>query len=108
MTEQEWAAHFVAKQMRRIAEYLPKLTPEQRKMVHMTDQQFVGAAMSLEASSPFTPLTVSEAIQLVSELYDEMRDLNGREVYEAITQDWTDADYRAEFDERQESPDESD
>lgn len=58
-------------------------------------------AQLLEASAPFTPLTDEEKGEVINFIAETEADYSMRERIENATGDWTEADWRIEFDELQ-------
>lgn len=58
-------------------------------------------AEALEATAPFIPLTNEERGELFADLVDEVSDYSRKENAESICGDWTDAEWRMEWDDRE-------
>jgi hypothetical protein len=113
MQDHEIAAHSAARHLRALASLLPRLKPEQRdawidgagnyafpldEYVAMLGRQ----AERLEQTAPFTPLTDEERDLVCDWLFDELSDEKTSERLFAVTEDWTEFDWRLSYAERTE------
>ena len=106
MTEQEYAAHQIAKHLRKLAYWLNEASEdawrancegsERVKPEYL--EMLVLKAQRVEATAPFTPITEQEKDALHEEYGDMLADRSTREVFEDYFGDWTEADYRYELD----------
>lgn len=113
MEDHHAAAHLVAKHLRAIAALLPRLSEEGlnaylpglgRGLAVVLPEYCAmqeHKANLLEATAPFTPLTEEETTELYSEMADECDDMRAAEMMvDALTDDWTPAEWRMEKDDR--------
>lgn len=110
MDNHDIAAHSIARHLRAIARLFPELTDEQKAaylpgwdngegditkgIVAMWQQK----ANSLEATAPFDALTVFEREELAENIAEQLADMSTKDRLYDHTRDWTEADWRAEYD----------
>lgn len=110
MNNHDIAAHHIARHLRAIARLFPELTDEQKAVylpgwditkvditkgiVAMLQQK----ADSLEATAPFEKLNDDQRLVVAEWLIDQLNDISTRDRLTYYVSDWTDADWRAEYD----------
>lgn len=115
MDQQACNAHHIARHLRAIATILQSaekpLTDEAMQAIGFDMKQWInleGVAGALEASAPFVPLTDAERGEVLEWIVYEQAGYSTRERVDDVVGDWTDADWRMEFDQMQEYMSEED
>lgn len=115
MDNQAANAHHIARHLRAIANILQS-SPEplmQEASAAIGDGILIAlgpnagldlnlVAETLEATAPFTPLTDAEKGEVFEFIADDVSDYSTRERVELVTNDWTEVDWRIEYDQQQE------
>lgn len=115
MEDPHIAAHHVARHLRAIAALLPRLSAQaadplydllNREALHEGGVDcytaLENAAVTVEATAPFEPVTEDEKQAIFEQVYEEMSDLSTRDHARDYC-DFTEADWRIEKDERDEA-----
>lgn len=111
MTEHDIAAHQVAKHLRAIAALLPRLSARGADPLYAvladhlirSPAAFIeDAADKIAATAPFEPITDEQRDEVIVLVEGQLADMSSRERWEACTEGWTDADWRAEYDDMKE------
>lgn len=115
MDKHNAAAHLVAKHLREIARLLPDLQGHAASAVlnHLLQgspfttyadriADLNQHAEELEDVAPFEPITDEQRSDIRQEYAESMGDLNYRERADLVTEDWTEAEWRMEQDDRDE------
>jgi hypothetical protein len=107
MKDNDAIAHAVARHLRAIATLLPSLdaaqltafTPGITKTV-LPDYctMLRNKADRIEATAPFVPLDDEQRAYLVANIAEQLNDRSTRDALDDHTGDWTDADWRMEYD----------
>lgn len=110
MNNHDIAAHAIARHLRAIALLFPELTDEQ-KAVYLpgwktTEDDITvdyvamlnDKASAVEATAPFEKLNDEQRYEVAGWLIDQLNDMSTRERLTNHVSDWTDADWRAEYD----------
>lgn len=111
MKNHEIAAHGIARHLRAIALLFPKLTNEQKAAYlpgwKATEDDITvdyvamlnDKASAVEATATFDALTVFEREELAENITEQLADMSTKDRLYDHTRDWTEADWRAEYDE---------
>ena len=110
MTPQEAAAHHIARHLRAIATHLTNASEdvwrvycpgaENIKVEYLA--MLVRKAEDIEATAPFEPLTDVERTLVSGWIGDELGDMSYRELIRQYTGDFTEADWRMEYEDHNE------
>jgi hypothetical protein len=110
MNQQAINAHHIARHLRAIANILRSaerpLTDEAEEVLSFDlanlTKLYTELAEDLEATAPFTPLTDVEKDKVLGLIADDVADYSTGERAELLTADWTEADWRIEYDQLEE------
>lgn len=110
MDNQAANAHHIARHLRAITNILQSaekpLTDEAEEVLSFDlanlTKLYTKLAEDLEATAPFTPLTDAEKGEVFEFIADDVSDYSTRERVELVTNDWTEVDWRIEYDQMDE------
>jgi len=110
MDTQAANAHHIARHLRAITNILQSaekpLTDEAEEVMSFDlanlTKLYTKLAEDLEATAPFTPLTDAEKGEVLGLIADDVADYSTGERAELLTADWTEADWRIEYDQLEE------
>lgn len=88
-------AHVVAQHLRAIVNLLPLLSPEDQARFDAASLESVASA--IEASHPVEPLTDKQKSELCSHFAEQLAWRSQREVVEDYCGDWTEAEWRSQW-----------